>query len=69
MNREEDCHWRCCRSSCDAWLADDKAMHKGCWPKAEVAENGNVDELGNLRPSDQEVDHTVAFMNTGDRRP
>jgi cytochrome c peroxidase len=31
---------------------------------AEVAENVNRDELGNLKLSEQEVDDIVAFMHT-----
>jgi cytochrome c peroxidase len=46
------------------FVADNEAVKKGCWPKPEVAENVNADELGNLRLSDQEVDDIVAFMNT-----
>jgi cytochrome c peroxidase len=46
------------------FLADDKAIEKGCWPAAEVAENVNTDELGNLKLSEQEVDDIVAFMHT-----
>lgn len=46
------------------FLAEDKAIEKGCWPAAEVAENVNTDELGNLGLSEQEVDDIVAFMLT-----
>jgi cytochrome c peroxidase len=45
-------------------MNDEQAIKKGCWPAAEVAENVNVDELGNLKLSEQEVDDIVAFMNT-----
>ena len=46
------------------FLAEDEAIKKGCWPAAEVAENVNRDELGNLKLSEQEVDDIVAFMHT-----
>jgi len=46
------------------FMADDKAIAKGCWPAAEVADNVNTDELGNLGLSEQEVDDIVAFMLT-----
>lgn len=46
------------------FMADDKATAKGCWPAAEVADNVNTDELGNLKLSGQEVDDLVAFMHT-----
>jgi len=46
------------------FIADDKAIAKGCWPAAEVADNVNTDELGNLKLSEQEVDDIVAFMRT-----
>ena len=34
------------------------------WPKPEVDQNINVDELGDLGLSDEEVDALVAFMET-----
>jgi cytochrome c peroxidase len=46
------------------FVADDKAIAKGCWPRAEVAENVNSDELGDLRLTEAEVDDIVAFMET-----
>jgi cytochrome c peroxidase len=39
-----------------------RAMAEGCWPPPEVAENVNVDELGNLGLTDEEEDALVAFM-------
>jgi hypothetical protein len=39
-------------------------MAEGCWPPPEVAENVNVDELGNLGLTDEEEDALVAFMET-----
>ena len=47
-----------------AFVADDKAIAKGCWPRPEVADNVNSDELGNLRLSEAEVDDMVAFLET-----
>jgi cytochrome c peroxidase len=46
------------------FLEENQALGKGCWPVAEVAENVNRDELGNLKLSEQEVDDIVAFMHT-----
>jgi cytochrome c peroxidase len=46
------------------FVEDDRAIEKGCWPAAEVAENVNRDELGDLKLSEQEVDDIVAFMHT-----
>lgn len=45
-------------------LPEDKALKRGCWPKAEVAQNVNSDELGNLGLTEAEVNDIVAFMNT-----
>ena len=38
------------------------AMANGCWPAPEVAENVNVEELGDLGLTDEEEDALVAFM-------
>jgi cytochrome c peroxidase len=46
------------------FLDDEKAISKGCWPVAEVTDNVNVDELGNLGLNSQEVNDIVAFMQT-----
>lgn len=46
------------------FVSDVKALKKGCWPKAEVAENVNADELGNLGLNEREVDDIVAFLHT-----
>jgi cytochrome c peroxidase len=47
-----------------ALASDEQAIKKGCWPRPEVAENVNSDELGNLGLTGQEVDDIVAFMGT-----
>lgn len=44
-------------------LPEDKALKRGCWPKAEAPQNVNSDELGNLGLTETEVDDIVAFMN------
>lgn len=46
------------------FLEEDKAIRQGCWPAAEVAQNVNQGELGNLKLDRQEVDDIVAFMQT-----
>jgi len=38
------------------------AMANGCWPAPEVAENVNVEELGDLGLTEEEEDALVAFM-------
>lgn len=48
----------------NAFTADDKALQKGCWPAAEVVDNVNQDELGNLGLTGREVEDIVAFMQT-----
>jgi cytochrome c peroxidase len=40
------------------------AIKQGCWPVAEMTENVNKDELGDLKLTEQEVDDIVAFMRT-----
>ncbi len=40
------------------------ALANGCWPQAEVKNNMNRDELGNLELTDEEEDAIVAFMKT-----
>lgn len=40
------------------------AIEQNCWPAAEVKENVNTEELGNLKLTDQEVDDIVVFMRT-----
>ena len=41
-----------------------EALQQSCWPAAEIKENVNKDELGNLKLTEQEVDDIVAFMLT-----
>lgn len=40
------------------------ALAKGCWPAAEVEENVNHDEMGNLRLTEQEMADLEAFLRT-----
>ena len=40
------------------------ALAIDCWPKPEVAENVNTDELGDLGLTEAEEDALVAFMLT-----
>jgi len=40
------------------------ALANDCWPEPEVADNVNVDELGDLGLSEEEEDALVAFMLT-----
>jgi cytochrome c peroxidase len=48
----------------DRFTSEEQAVRTGCWPAAEVLENVNKDELGNLGLSDREIDDLVAFMLT-----
>ena len=43
---------------------EEVALANNCWPKPEVAENVNIDELGDLGLTDEEEDALVAFMMT-----
>jgi cytochrome c peroxidase len=48
----------------DTLVKESAALKKGCWPKAEVGDNVNHDELGNLHLSAREVDDIVTFLHT-----
>jgi len=53
------------KPSCpNAFTTEKEALKMGCWPEAEVAENVNTDELGNLGLTDEEEDAIVAFLIT-----
>ena len=48
----------------EAGLSEAQAMAAHCWPKPEVAENLNTDEMGKLKLTGPEEDAIVAFMKT-----
>jgi cytochrome c peroxidase len=48
----------------DPFTPVDIAIVSGCWPEPEVAENVNVEELGNLHLTDAQEDAIVAFLET-----
>jgi cytochrome c peroxidase len=48
----------------DPFTTEADALAQGCWPAPEVAENVNMDELGNLGLTPEEEDAIVAFMMT-----
>jgi cytochrome c peroxidase len=48
----------------DPMTSEEIAVQQGCWPVAEIKENVNKDELGDLKLTEQEVDDIVAFMRT-----
>jgi cytochrome c peroxidase len=52
------------KPACSGLYVESHALAEGCWPKAEVKENVNTDELGNLGLTDEEEDAIVAFMKT-----
>jgi len=45
-------------------MSEAEAMRQKCWPKPEIEENVNKDELGDLKLTDAEEDAIVAFMKT-----
>ena len=49
---------------CEGDYTDKEAMKAGCWPPAEVAENVNDEELGDLELTAEEEAALVAFMKT-----
>ena len=48
----------------DPMTPEKSAIRQGCWPVAEIKENVNKDELGDLKLTEEEVDDIVAFMRT-----
>lgn len=48
----------------DPFTREQDALAMNCWPAPEIAQNVNVEELGNLRLTDAQEDAIVAFMNT-----
>ena len=48
----------------DPFTTEADALAQGCWPVPEVADNVNMDELGDLGLTDEEEDAIVAFMMT-----
>jgi cytochrome c peroxidase len=49
---------------CPTDMTDREAGKANCWPKPEVAQNVNTDELGNLGLTDAEEDAIIVFMQT-----
>jgi cytochrome c peroxidase len=48
----------------DPFTTEADALAQGCWPAPEVAENVNMDELGDLGLTPEEEDAIVAFLTT-----
>jgi len=48
----------------DEFTPVDDAIAQGCWPEAEVEENVNDSELGDLSLTDEQEDAIVAFLKT-----
>jgi cytochrome c peroxidase len=48
----------------DPFTTEKDALRLGCWPVAEVVENVNSDELGDLGLTDAEEDAIVVFLET-----
>ena len=51
-------------AECPDDYTEAQALAVNCWPKPEVPQNVNRDELGNLGLTDQEEDAIVAFLRT-----
>ncbi len=52
------------KPSCSGPVTEFEAIAADCWPGAEVKDNVNKDELGDLGLTDEEEDAIVAFMKT-----
>ncbi len=48
----------------DKFTTEKDALRMNCWPVAEVTDNVNTDELGNLGLTNEEEDDIVAFLKT-----
>jgi cytochrome c peroxidase len=49
---------------CPGLYSEAEALTANCWPEPEVAENVNVDELGDLGLTPDEEAAIVAFLKT-----
>lgn len=52
------------KSTCPDLYTEEEALNANCWPAAEVPQNVNMAELGDLGLTDAEEDAIVAFMMT-----
>ena len=52
------------RPACKGDVSEADALVQGCWPRPEIRRNLNIDEMGKLGLSEQEIDDIVAFMLT-----
>ncbi len=48
----------------DPFTTEKDALKMNCWPEAEIMDNVNDDELGNLELTQQEEDDIVTFLKT-----
>lgn len=48
----------------ERWITEANALKAACWPTPEVAENVNINELGEINLSKQETADIVAFLRT-----
>ena len=46
------------------WVTEADALKQACWPKPEIAQNVNIDELGELNLNAEEIKDIVAFLKT-----
>jgi len=49
---------------CSGLYPEEKAIANNCWPKPEVEDNVNSEELGDLKLTDKEEEAIVTFMST-----
>ena len=52
------------KTVCTGTYTESKAMAENCWPRPEVKDNVNSEELGDLKLTEEEEDAIVAFMKT-----
>ena len=46
------------------WASEEEARKLRCWPRAEINDNVNHDELGHLGLTSEEMDDLLAFLHT-----
>ena len=49
---------------CPGLYTEVKAIEENCWPRPEIKENVNSEELGDLKLTDREEDAIVTFMKS-----
>ena len=52
------------KPACPGLYTEEKAIEENCWPKPEIKENVNSEELGDLKLTDREEEAIVTFMKS-----